>query len=264
MGIWKFNTLNQSLATFQTWLLPFEGLCCTHGIIIRGLLRHFISLISCFLKVKTKIDAILCSLRATNSQGHNNCRVHSTHTKTHARTHKHTHTQLKSQLHKMPCSLMVTFTTLIHNNQLNVTKQYIAVFYLVTVPVTSLDVSGSHLILQLILNLYSPHLKQMLKMLNFVSKTCVMSNKHTAHCTPKFICSVSWQKITNNCQMKECPSITLLKDTKKLSKYKSSEISYRTFVSLLQSVRHKIIKTIQTYKKHQPIYPLQWESSIAS
>lgn len=51
----------QSLATFDTFI-PFKDLCSTHGVVMKGLFKHFVSLGNSFLNVK-KMMQFLCSLR---------------------------------------------------------------------------------------------------------------------------------------------------------------------------------------------------------
>jgi hypothetical protein len=61
------------LSTFETWI-QFGGLHSACGVITKGLLKHFVSLRSYFLKVKTV--QILCSLlRSVISLGYNDHRM---------------------------------------------------------------------------------------------------------------------------------------------------------------------------------------------
>ena len=53
---WTFQVLNWGLANFDMWL-PFEGFCLTHRIIKKCFLKHFIYLISWFLKVTIELLA---------------------------------------------------------------------------------------------------------------------------------------------------------------------------------------------------------------
>jgi hypothetical protein len=65
------SNLKMSYLNFQNLkqLCLFKGLFYTHGFITKGLLKHFISLRSCFLKVKSKLNANYQSLNVCHFTG---------------------------------------------------------------------------------------------------------------------------------------------------------------------------------------------------